>query len=278
MVVEAVAAPSQQPSPSDPVAVVEDFLLARDSGDAFGATRWCAEPLELQDADGSWFVSPWEMAYWLQQINGRYFVERTGSLTVDRNRVSWSERLTRRGPASSEPQSTMTIEIHAVVDDGKIRYLSGPYPPTPFRGPVIETKATEPPGGAATIGPVWGFALSASALWLVPLVFVLARRLVRGAHRDRQNMPGRAPQLGSGANPLIVSTSPWEVSSRAYKPDDGQWSVATDVPATVRIVAGSVFFGGVLQACSAASPAAPATSAPVNAAPTVAPKPERCRN
>jgi ABC-type nitrate/sulfonate/bicarbonate transport system substrate-binding protein len=39
------------------------------------------------------------------------------------------------------------------------------------------------------------------------------------------------------------------------------------------IVAGSVFFGGVLQACSAASPAAPATSAPVNAAPTVAPKP-----
>jgi hypothetical protein len=41
---------------SDPMEVVESFLAARDARGSWGAASWCADLLELQDVDGSWFV------------------------------------------------------------------------------------------------------------------------------------------------------------------------------------------------------------------------------
>src|SRR6187431_1022394 len=71
----AVAADAQPPEANDPLAVVEEFLLARGMGDAWGATAWCAPVLELQDVDGSWWVDPPTTSDWLRQLSDRYDVE-----------------------------------------------------------------------------------------------------------------------------------------------------------------------------------------------------------
>src|SRR4029077_14079873 len=68
----AFAASAQQPALTDPVTIVENYLLARDSGDVWGAAGWCADLLERQDVDGSWFVDAATTSDWLRQLTGRY--------------------------------------------------------------------------------------------------------------------------------------------------------------------------------------------------------------
>ena len=87
------AASAQQATPTDPVTIVENYLLARDSGDLWGAAGWCADLLELQDVDGSWFVDTAGTSDWLRQLTDRYMIDRLSPLVMDGNVVSWTERL-----------------------------------------------------------------------------------------------------------------------------------------------------------------------------------------
>jgi hypothetical protein len=123
------AAPERPPDP--PPAVVANYLLARDMGDFAAAATWCAPLLELQDADESWFVDQPATADWLRQLVHRYRIDIVEEPHLEGNSVVWRERLTQR--AESADLARMTIEIHAVIRDGKIAYLSGAYPAIPLR-------------------------------------------------------------------------------------------------------------------------------------------------
>jgi len=152
------AASAQQATPTDPVTIVENYLLARDSGDVWSAAGWCAELLELQDVDGSWFVDAATTSDWLRQLTGRYMIDRLSPLVAEGNVVSWTERLTRRGPFSGTAPHSIVIDVHAVIRADRIAYLSGPYPPIPLRGPVGAAGAPQPRAEASgpTSRPVGG--------------------------------------------------------------------------------------------------------------------------
>ena len=131
----AVASEGRTPDATDPLAVVEQFLLARDVGDAWGATAWCAPVLELHDVDGSGWVDPPTTSDWLRQLSDRYDIEQLSPLVAEGRVVSWTERLSRRSLEYPETRPSFSIEVRAVVRDGKIAYLSGPYPPIPLLRP-----------------------------------------------------------------------------------------------------------------------------------------------
>ena len=132
----ASASSAQQSPPDEPLVVVESFLAARNARDPFGATGWCAGLLELQDVDGQWFVDEPTTRYWLRQLTDRYVLDTLSPPIANGNIVQWNERLTPRTVHSSDPWSKiMTVEVGAVVRDGRIAYLSAPYPPLPLRPP-----------------------------------------------------------------------------------------------------------------------------------------------
>jgi len=147
------AASAQQATPTDPVTIVENYLLARDSGDVWSAAGWCAELLELQDVDGSWFVDAATTSDWLRQLTGRYMIDRLSPLVAEGNVVSWTERLTRRGPFSGTAPHSIVIDVHAVIRADRIAYLSGPYPPIPLRSPVGAAGAPQPRAAAESSAP-----------------------------------------------------------------------------------------------------------------------------
>jgi hypothetical protein len=118
----------------DSLTVVQNYLLARNLGDLTVAASWCAPLLELQDADDEWFVDQSATADWLRQLIHQYRIETEVEPHLDGHTVIWTERLTQRGePAGLASPARMTIEIRAVIRDGKIAYLSGAYPPIPVR-------------------------------------------------------------------------------------------------------------------------------------------------
>src|SRR5215207_893872 len=134
----ASAVTNQQRHPGDPLVVVESFLAARNAGDPWGATGWCAELLELQDVDGQWFVESPTTSDWLRQLTDRYLLDTMSPLIVEGDTVTWSERLTlRRGQFPDAWSNGMTLDVSAVVRDGRISYLSAPYPPFPLRSPAV---------------------------------------------------------------------------------------------------------------------------------------------
>jgi hypothetical protein len=187
----AFAAHGQQPEPADPLAVVENFLLARDMRDPAGAAVWCAPLLELQDVDGSWFIDTPTTSDWLRKLNDKYYIERLSELLVEGDTVSWTERLSRRSlPYPEALRSSFSIEVHAVVRDGRIAYLSGPYPPIPLRRPTEDggEPANEASRSTLTGAPVTLFVGSALGLALTALLAVwghqvLRRAAERGRHR-----------------------------------------------------------------------------------------------
>jgi hypothetical protein len=195
-----LAADGQPPEPTEPLAVVENFLLARDMRDPWGAAGWCAALLELQDVDGSWFVDTPTTSDWLRQLTDRYFIERLGPLVAEGNTVSWTERLSRRSiPYPEALRSSVSLEVHAVVREGRIAYLSGPYPPIPLRRPTPTTGEPGPgegAGGTPAAGPATLFV--GSALGLALTVFLVTRcgrtacgRLRRGWQWWSSNMRRR---------------------------------------------------------------------------------------
>jgi hypothetical protein len=179
-----LAADGQPPEPTEPLVVVENYLLARDMRDAWGAAIWCAALLELQDVDGSWFVDPPTTSDWLRQLTDRYFIERLSPLVAEGNTVSWTERLSRRSiPYPEALRSSVSLEVHAVVYEGRIAYLSGPYPPIPLRRPTPtgEPGTGEGAGGTPAAGPATLFVGSALGLSLTALLAARGGPLVRGA-------------------------------------------------------------------------------------------------
>ena len=162
---------AQALEPGEPLVVVQRFLDARDARDASAAASWCAELLELQDVDGQWFIDTPATIVWLRLLMSNYTVERQSPLVVKGNTVTWTERLTRSGATWAGTPSITTVEVHAVVRDDRIVYLSGPYPPIPFRGFEGDTSASTGPTlqGTSASAPVtlfmaWSVALSLIAV------------------------------------------------------------------------------------------------------------------
>ena len=178
---------AQAIEPPDSIAVVQNYLLARNMGDFTGAARWCAPLLELQDVDDSWFVDQPATADWLRQLTREYLIDTVVEPHQDGNTVIWTERLTRRGEAFAGPgPARMTIEIHAVIREREITYLSGPYPPLPLRSsraapgePAFVTHsnvASGAPPAVLFLGSAGGLAI------LVMLIGALSRRLTHARH------------------------------------------------------------------------------------------------
>jgi hypothetical protein len=179
-----------QPMTTDPLSVVENFLLARDSADAEGAAGWCAMLLELQDVDGSWFIDPPTTTTWLRQLHARYVIDRLSPLAVDGDTVSWTERLAPRAIAWPEAlRSSISIDVHVLVRDGKIAYLSGPYPPIPFRSAATDAGAYS--GTMSGIPPAMLFVGSAIALPLTALCVAWCVSLIQ----RRRQVPPRVSTL-----------------------------------------------------------------------------------
>jgi hypothetical protein len=182
-----VDAAAQATEPAEPLAVVENFLLARNIGDYSGAASWCATPMELQDED-SWYVDPAATSDWLRQLMEGYLIDTFNQPRANGNVVTWSERLTKRGPVldPAEIPARMTVEVHAVVEDGKITYLSGAYPPIPLHLQVHATTqiaSVEPSGGKVLIPPAALFVVWALGLGVLVLLAYLLSGLVRLAAR-----------------------------------------------------------------------------------------------
>jgi hypothetical protein len=184
----ALAADGQQPATTEPLVVVENFLLARDRYDPVGAAVWCAPLLELQDVDGSWFIDPPTTSDWLRQLTDRYFVERLSALAIEGDTVSWTERLSRRSlPYPEALRSSFSIEVHAVIHDGRIAYLSGPYPPIPLRRSTAVAGEPVDEGSGSTMAAAPGtlFVGSALALSLTVLLAAFGGRVLRSDAQRR---------------------------------------------------------------------------------------------
>jgi hypothetical protein len=190
---KAPAAPGFQTETSDPLTIVEEFLLARNIGDFAGAAILCAPLLELQDQDGQWFTDTPTTTAWLHHLSDKYLLENFNPLRVDGYHVSWTERLTQRGMAlAGAPGTSFTLEVHAMIRDSRIAQLSAPYPPVSFRSP-LEVKG-EPINGASTTPtgapPLVMFVGSALTLSLTALVAARGVPAVCGAiHRGSWREP-----------------------------------------------------------------------------------------
>jgi hypothetical protein len=191
--------------------VVEHFLLARDRRDPWGAAVWCDPLLELQDVDGSWFIDTPTTSDWLRQLTDRYFVERLSALAIEGNAVSWTERLSQRSlPYHEALRSSFTIEVHAVIRDGRIAYLSGPYPPIPLRRPTAAAgePVDEVSGGTMGIAPGTMVIGSALALSLTVLLTAHGSQVLRVAvqlwlHRRESRVRKRDPHIATQSRQTV---------------------------------------------------------------------------
>jgi hypothetical protein len=189
----------QQTEPTDPVTVVENFLLARDLRDLSGATLWSAAVLELQDTEGQRFMDAPTTSDWLRQLTDTYWIERQGPLVADGTTVSWIERLTRRSiPFPEALHSSLLVEVHAAIRDGKIASLSGRYPPVPLRSPAAtpdKPGLSEAASSTATVAPGTLFVGSAIGLSLTVLLAAWGGRAVRGAVQRGRDRPSSHGQM-----------------------------------------------------------------------------------
>lgn len=184
-----IAAAQQSPGYA-PLFVVESFLAARDARDPFGATGWCAALLELQDIDTDWFVDEPSIRYWLRQLTDKYLLETVSRPVANGNTVTWTERLTPRALRSEDPWSkTMTVQVSAVIRDGTIAYLSGPYPPLPLRAaqPVVAVQSSASPVSTtpAAVPPATMFLGTALGLMLTAFLLARGAPAVRAALRRK---------------------------------------------------------------------------------------------
>jgi hypothetical protein len=197
--------------PTAPVAIVESFLLARSMGDFWEAAGWCASLLELQDSDGSWFVDAPSTREWLRQLASRYVVDTMTHPAVEGNTVAWTERLARRGiPFPEALRASIGVQVHAVVRDGKIAYLSGPYPPIPFRNPGLtsgEPDLRERSTSGLAVPPFTLFVASALGLALAALLAnLLGPTIQRRCGRSRSASAGAWWPAGARSRDLPLPT------------------------------------------------------------------------
>jgi hypothetical protein len=178
--------------------VVEDFLGTRGAGDVWGAAGQCAALLELQDVDGSWFVDTAATADWLSQLTARYSIDVLSAPRVEGATVTWTERLIPRNRRFPDALgASIRVDVHAVVQDGKIVYLSAPYPPIPLRQNGLATSTPGVDGAPATPSaapPVIVFVGSAAVFALAALAVA---SLTRRSKRSRPR-PGLIDRLNEG--------------------------------------------------------------------------------
>ncbi len=185
-VAAAQEAPGQPSNQTEPLLVVDSFLLARNVQNPWGATDWVAPTIALHDVDGEWFIDGPTMSDWLQQLTSKYLVDTLSPPVADGDAVTWTERLTLRNvPSRDALASSMTLEVHAVVRDGKIIALSAPYPSFALRRPDAPPAEASAPAAAhsASIGPGTLFVGTSIGVALVALVVVKGAPVIAALHR-----------------------------------------------------------------------------------------------
>jgi hypothetical protein len=205
----ASAAEARSPQPSEPLVVAESFLAARNARDPSGAAGMCADLLELQDVDRSWLVDGPTMSDWLRQLTDKYLLDTMSPLLATGDTVTWTERLTPR--AANFPDawsSAQTVEVHAVVRDGKIAYLSAPYPALapgspdaagePGTSGARSGMATVPPAGLF-VGTALGLAIAALAVRGAPVVYHALQRRERLTSGSEHILTGGGRPRAGGA-------------------------------------------------------------------------------
>jgi hypothetical protein len=122
----------------------------------------------VEDADGSRFVDSPAVAQWLQGLTYNYLIHTQSQPRAGANTVIWTERLIPRGISYQHATgSSVTVDVHAVIQDGKIALLSGAYPAIPqlsAASPAEHTVVDQPSSGSAMPSPGVLFVLAALGL------------------------------------------------------------------------------------------------------------------
>jgi hypothetical protein len=222
----APASAGQQPDPTPSVPIVENFLFARNMGDFSAAAGWCASLLEVENSGGSWFLDAPTTRDWLRQLANSYVVEPLTHPLAESNTVAWTERLSPRGvPFPEALRSSISVQVHAVIRDGKIAYLSGPYPWIPFRSGsasgepgLREGSMSSPaiPPFTLFVGSALGLAVAALLVNILgPLISKAVLRLHSRHHRGQHDnfrlprmlLQSAPPPLSSGLpEPPLITT------------------------------------------------------------------------
>src|SRR4051794_20311157 len=102
-------------------------------------------------------------------------------------RVTWTERLALRSARFPDTLgSSMVLEVHALVQDGKITALSAPYPPLPLRRPdmpAVDASASAP--SSVAVAPATLFAGTTFVLALIVLLVAKGGTVIAAIHRPR---------------------------------------------------------------------------------------------
>jgi hypothetical protein len=124
----------------------------------------------------------------VRRLTEAYHIERLTPVVAEGDTAAWTERLTWRGATFSEAWTTsFTVEVHAVVRDGRIVYLSGPYPPIPLVRPAADPALATPQRSSAggSVSPGAAVVGSAAGLSLVAVLLTQGPRVLRRGARLR---------------------------------------------------------------------------------------------
>jgi len=179
---------SQQPDPSDPISVVEEFLSARNARDAFGATYFIGPTVLIQDADAKWLADEPSARQWLGRLMDTYVIDMLVRPHTVGGTVVWVERLSSRSiPFPDALRDSLAVEVEVVVQDGKITSYSAQYPMLrlPPSGVAMQSSNSGQRTNATGIPPALLFV--ASALALIASLFV-STRATHALSRDRHSI------------------------------------------------------------------------------------------
>jgi hypothetical protein len=143
-------APMTPPPPgeTEPLTVAEGFLAARNARDPFGATWYCADPLEIHDPTGQRILDEPATRAWLQALTDTYVIDTLVPPRADGAAVMWTERFTPRNlPFRDALAQSTEVRVEIVVREGKIRSYTASAPVLGLAQPV--PPPTDVPGGLA---------------------------------------------------------------------------------------------------------------------------------
>jgi hypothetical protein len=169
----ALVAPAGVAAQTDPLAVVDGFLAARNARDSVGAAGWCAALLSIEDGDAHWIAHSVSTTEWLRQLSDAYHVDTTVAPHIDGDTVAWSERLTPRGlPFPEALASSMVVDVHVVVQAGQITHYRALYSREPSgQAPGVESMS------APSVAPLTMFGVTAAGLALIAALVGAVGRL-----------------------------------------------------------------------------------------------------
>jgi hypothetical protein len=178
------AAASQQAGSADPLVVAENFLLARNARDPWGASAVCSPLLAIQDGQGQWIADPAASRDWFRRLTDTYTIDMLVQPRAEGDRVSWVERLAPRSlPFPQALQQSLEVQVEVVVQDGKITSYTAPYPVLGAQPPQTAAQLL---GGPASlhepaVPPAVAFFGLALALAVVVFLVMNASAVIRRA-------------------------------------------------------------------------------------------------